>query len=821
MNLKIYFNFKRKSGKIKTIINPFIMKAIRYQLLPLLLLFVMAFSTVPSSVKALTYEEIKQSESGKVLGESTLASPTNLQKQCNTEGNKVTLSWNAVTGADYYLLRLNDTSDDNASSTQWGWYNPNTTDISIDKVSQNTYTATVVPGKNYSWWVHGQQGYTSSAATFGTFTCNPPPTIPTGLSYQCNNQGSQVTLSWKAATGAEYYLLRINDTSNDATATQWNWYSAGTTDVNNDHVTQVTYTTPIIPGKNYIWWIHSQAGYVSSDAAYSGFTCSAPAVSLLINVKDYGAKGDGITDDAPAIQTAIEKAGTGSTVYIPAGTYMLGTSAGSPSNFTNGKPMQTALWLKTNGATIKGDGNTTVLKLMANKKMRILSITGDNNTVDSIVADGNKAQRNGTVPYPDGDVVDGLIIGESYRQHITVKNCEIRNSIETGVGFWQNSYATVDNCYNHDNGTLTAGGSGIDLSGGTANKATNNRLIGNTYGVWSSFGSNGTEIRNNIIQNNDRSGLALGGYDPSGNDKNYIIENNTISGNGKDGFAAVGISYVQGGTFTNNKVTDNIFDGFQIYDTEEGKNSTNWTIQNNTCSNTGNNTSQPFGIRIIGSAKNITIKSNICQNNGKSISDQIVIDSKAQVNSDWKTVNTISFKSTVATTSPATTTPVTTQPGSAPISNVTTPPTQIITPPLPTTTPTYLYPSASLVKDKGVIYFISGHTKIPFTNWQAFAGLGYSLSNTLTGDLSNYIPSTTYFITTANAAHPWGAWLLFNRTIYYAHETGLIGVPNWDVFIKNGGNSKYIVKANNYDTKVLKTSLNLPSLTANDPRVYK
>lgn len=506
---------------------------------------------------------------------------------------------------------------------------------------------------------------------------------------------------------------------------------------------------------------------------------------------------------------------------------MLGTSAGSPSNFSNGKPMQTALWLKANGATIKGDGSTSVLKLMASKKMRILSITGDNSTVDSIVADGNKAQRNGTVAYPDGDVVDGLIVGESYRQHITVKNCEIRNGIETGVGFWQNTYALVDNCYNHDNGTLTAGGSGIDLSGGTANKATNNRLIGNTYGIWSSFGSNGTEIRNNVIQNNDRSGLALGGSDPSGNDKSFIVDGNTISGNGKDGFAAVGVSYVQGGTFTNNKVLDNAYDGFQIYDTVDGKNTTNWTIQNNTCSNTGNNTSQMFGIRIIGAAKNITIKNNICQNNGKSISDQIVIDTKAQANSDWQTANTISYGNTTVTT-PNITTPtpstIITQPSTTPTTGLQNPPTPTITQPLIITPPpsiTSSYPSSSLVNDKGTIYFINGTTKVPFTNWQAFVGLGYSLRNVTTGDLSNYTPATNYFMTTANATHPWGSWVLYNRTIYYAHETGLIGVPSWDVFIKNGGDLKYIVKANNYDIQALNASPNLPLLTINDLRVYK
>jgi hypothetical protein len=43
-----------------------------------------------------------------------------------------------------------------------------------------------------------------------------------------------------------------------------------------------------------------------------------------INVKDIGAKGDGVTDDSEAIQRAVDKAATagGGVVYLPAGTYM-------------------------------------------------------------------------------------------------------------------------------------------------------------------------------------------------------------------------------------------------------------------------------------------------------------------------------------------------------------------------------------------------------------------------------------------------------------------------------------------------------------------
>jgi len=132
----------------------------------------------------------------------------------------------------------------------------------------------------------------------------------------------------------------------------------------------------------------------------------------------------------------------------------------------------------------------------------------------------------------------------------------------------------------------------------------------------------------------------------------------------------------------------------------------------------------------------------------------------------------------------------------------------------------YSYPSGSLVNDDGTIYFISGTTKIPFTNWQAFVGLGYTLRNVVNGDLQNYTPTQTYVISTANAPHPWGSWLLYNGTVYNSTQNGMIGVPSNDVFINNGGNWNYVVKANKYDINGLNFNATVPVLDYNDVRVY-
>src|SRR5258708_259597 len=58
-----------------------------------------------------------------------------------------------------------------------------------------------------------------------------------------------------------------------------------------------------------------QVGH-NSDGTLSG------AYSLT-NVKDYGAKGDGSTDDTAAIQSAINASSSGATIFFPPGTYII------------------------------------------------------------------------------------------------------------------------------------------------------------------------------------------------------------------------------------------------------------------------------------------------------------------------------------------------------------------------------------------------------------------------------------------------------------------------------------------------------------------
>lgn len=130
----------------------------------------------------------------------------------------------------------------------------------------------------------------------------------------------------------------------------------------------------------------------------------------------------------------------------------------------------------------------------------------------------------------------------------------------------------------------------------------------------------------------------------------------------------------------------------------------------------------------------------------------------------------------------------------------------------------YPYPNASLVKDGGTIYFIYGTTKVPFANYKAFTGLGYSLRNVVSGDLSSY-SLNSYIINTASIAHPWGNWVSYKGVIYYSSADGMIGVPSAEVFLSNGGKWGLVIKANKYDISSIAASKSLPILSDSDARV--
>ncbi len=81
--------------------------------------------------------------------------------------------------------------------------------------------------------------------------------------------------------------------------------------------------------------------------------------AAVINVRSFGAKGNGVADDRKAIQAAINAAPADSmnTIYFPAGTYRIG------SYTTTYNYLENYCLLLHDNLTIKGDGEKTVIRL--------------------------------------------------------------------------------------------------------------------------------------------------------------------------------------------------------------------------------------------------------------------------------------------------------------------------------------------------------------------------------------------------------------------------------------------------------------------------
>jgi len=171
-------------------------------------------------------------------------------------------------------------------------------------------------------------------------------------------------------------------------------------------------------------------------------------MATTFNVLDYGATGNGVTDDTRAIQQAIDaaaKAGGGE-VYVPGGTYIL-----SGPNNDGG-----CLTLKSN-VTLSGEHRgATTLKLADGSSGDIAGLVhtkANSNThyatVRDLTLDGNDANTTGTV---DGIVTGSATGNIAHTVGLTVAGVELQHFSGDGLRAQALTYATsVNDSLAHDN----------------------------------------------------------------------------------------------------------------------------------------------------------------------------------------------------------------------------------------------------------------------------------------------------------------------------------------------------------------------------------
>jgi parallel beta-helix repeat protein len=124
------------------------------------------------------------------------------------------------------------------------------------------------------------------------------------------------------------------------------------------------------------------------------------------SVKEFGAKGDGSTDDCAAINATIAAvAATGGSVYFPPGTFMIG--AGNPYSGSS------------SDGSIRGKSNVN-LELSAGATVKVIGNALSNSTIFNFTNCSNITVRGGT------------LLGDRYRR----SGGDMTENSQQGMGFW-------------------------------------------------------------------------------------------------------------------------------------------------------------------------------------------------------------------------------------------------------------------------------------------------------------------------------------------------------------------------------------------------
>ena len=165
------------------------------------------------------------------------------------------------------------------------------------------------------------------------------------------------------------------------------------------------------------------------------------------SVLQFGATGDGVTDDTTAIQTAITRAANngGGIIYFPRGTYAVTGLTVSAANITLvGTGLRSTI-IKKSASTASTQAILITADYCGVKNLTIQGVTSAAYVVDengiTIRGTSSAVQINGI----NIDTVEVYNVGRAgidvfYASNVLVNNCRTHNCGYIGIGFWSSKY---------------------------------------------------------------------------------------------------------------------------------------------------------------------------------------------------------------------------------------------------------------------------------------------------------------------------------------------------------------------------------------------